>query len=262
MKQKNTRRSSKTPVLILAGLVLAGGSFYIASGSIANGANSVAAAFLGIFGSSPVITISTTSTSPSGIISPGVNQNLAAFDVSVSNVRWQGSVTNVTTSIAITGQAASNVTMQNIAAHYTYCIPSGVTYGYGYKGGSCGAILMQPVSNVRNGNVFTIVFSGTLPVYPQQSYGALIVSAQPSYTSAYTVGTPQIAVNVTSANAIGDQCNSPAGARAKISCGNTSATVMLFGARGNLLTLKNPYGYQPPTTTQRPILPRVTPSKQ
>ena len=271
MKKKTVtprKASMSRPIgVFIAGIALVAGAFLFASGSLTDGSNSLLAAVFGVFSNQPSVTFSRSETSPSGIIPSGVDQNLASFNVTVRNVKWQANLQTVVVSIPVTGTSAANTLLTNIRAHYKYCIPQGTTYGYGYKGGSCGTINLEPKSSVREGNTYKLTFMGSIPVYPNQSYGAFIVSGKPGYTSKYIIGTQQVRVEVASVSGIGDQCRVirygyKNRSFAYTKCGNTPLNTGFSRAVGNTLSLKNPYGYKKPIIEPPVVNPQaaVTPS--
>ncbi len=271
MKKKTVtprKASASRPIgVFIAGIALVAGAFLFASGSVLDGSNSLLAAVFSVFSGQPSVTFSRSDTSPSGIIPSGVDQNLASFNVNVRNVQWQANIQSVIVSVPVTGTSAKNTLITNLRAHYKYCIPQGTTYGYGYKGGSCGTINLEPKSSVREGNTYKLTFMGAIPVFPNQSYGAFIVSGKPGYASKFIIGNQQVRVDVASISGVGDQCQVIRyGYKNKNfaykKCRNIPLNTGFSRASGNTLTIKNPYGYLKPIIEPPVVNPQaaVTPS--
>lgn len=218
-------------VAITAGaLVLVAGSFTFASGALLDGSSSLLSAAITSFGQSIVVTRS--STSPSGTINGGTAQNIATFNFLVGGKPGsQGTIKSAKILIPISGSSASSLSLSEISAHYSYCIPGGKKYGYGYKSGGCGSIKLLPSSVARNGNTYVVTFTSSFTVYPEQSYGAFIVSALPYFTSSTVTGTPKFSASLQSVD--------------------STPKAFVFLAKGNTLTVRNPYGY---TNTTKPVV--------
>lgn len=253
------RNSTKVFLSLLVAAVITGASFFVASGMALADSNVLVANVLSAFSGKPTIIISRSSQSPTGTLVNDVPQVLAVFDVKATNVKWQATLDSFTVSIPLSGRQASALSVTDFVLHYAYCIDAGVTYGYGYKGGSCGLIQnLEPVSVARNGDTYTLVFKKELPVYLTQTTGTITIAGKPSYTRA-GMQAVQLKASIVSGSGVGDQCKTIRyGYKNKYGyskCGNQSATVNVGSAKGNPLTVKRPPGYGYPVT------PPVTPLK-
>ncbi|MES2134871.1 MAG: hypothetical protein V4449_01345 [Patescibacteria group bacterium] len=269
-KNKNGQ-TAKMVFSLLAAVVITGGAFFVASGTVLADSNSLVAAVLSAFSGKPVITITRASTSPSGTLALDQRQTLAVFDVKATNVKWQANLDSFTVSIPISG-AGSALAINDFAFSYTYCTTSGVAYGYGYQGGACGTMSsLEPSSVTRNGNTYTLVFVKSIPVYLKQSSGMITITGTPTYVTA-GMKAAQIRVAVTAGTGIGDQCKAIQSSDKKkngyLQCSNQSALVNVGSAKGNTLVVTRPPGYGYPTTpvqatTTIPKRPtRVSPEPQ
>src|SRR4051812_8873851 len=103
-KNKRTKvRAARAALVLLAVVVLGGGSFALASGQGIGGG--LVAAVLSSITGRPTIIITRSSSSPSGSIKSGVSQTLAVFDVSAKNVTHGAKLQN--TAIRTTINATS-----------------------------------------------------------------------------------------------------------------------------------------------------------
>lgn len=247
--------------LLVAG-VITGGSFFAVSGVAVADSNALVANVLSSFSGRPTVIIARSAKSPTGSLVNDASQTLAVFDVKATNVKWQATLNSFTVSVPISGRQASALEVTDFALHYDYCVKEGVTYGYGYKGGSCGKMsFLEPTSvSFINGDTYVLVFKKDLPIYLKQTTGTITIVGKPSYTRA-GMQAAQLRASVASGSAVGDQCKTIRyGYKNKYGyskCGNQSATVNVGSAKGNSLTVKRPPGYGYPPTP--PVTPPVTP---
>lgn len=245
-------RSFRIAFLALGALVLVGGAFAFASGPILDEGNSLLASAAAAITGRPTILIGRDGASPAGNIPMGNNDTLAIFDIAVKRVTHWATVRYVSVYATISAEPSSPLSLSNIALTYQYCIPKGVTYGYGYTGGGCNSMRISPSSVSKEGSNYVLGFSGAIPIYPQQIYGAFSISAVPTY--AYTgrtqhanVGNARLQVKITGATASGDQCkwtwNSASYGYGYTGCVAYNAIVNFQAPYGNRLTVIRPYGY-------------------
>lgn len=250
-------RNVTVAFLLVAGLIVGGGSFAMASGDIAMSPTSLLAAVYSSLSGKPIVYLTKSTSSPSGTVTTGGNRTLAVFDVSAKNVTLEANLKSISVEIPRTGTAASNLTLSNIYATYSYCIPSGVTYGYGYKGGNCSSVKTTQASSVvatAAGTTYKLQFLLNAPVYPQQNRGVLTVYALPSYSVGGTAtDIASIRVGITSGQVSGDQCASyksiPAGNHSAeylknygySKCVSVAGSVTAVSA--NTLQVQRSYGY-------------------
>ncbi|MES2014371.1 MAG: hypothetical protein V4437_00965 [Patescibacteria group bacterium] len=253
--------SVKVVVSLVAAVIIAGGAFFLASGAaVASPNNAVANVISAIFSGKPTITISHASVSPSGTLVVDKEQTLAVFDVRANNVKWQATLNSLTMSVQLSGAQASYLGVNDYTLTYHYCTNAGTTYGYGYKGGSCGTMSgLKPSSMTRSGDTYTLVFQKEIPIYLAQSGGTLTLSAVPTYVRA-GMKVVQVRAYITSGTGIGDQCKTIRyGFNNKYGyskCGNQEAVVNVSGAKGGILTVMRPPGYGYPT---KPVVVPPTP---
>ena len=266
MKRRNigfTRKHVKLGVGVATAVVLVGGSFAVASGaSLGNPASYLAAVVTTISGK-PVITITKNPQSPSGSITTGGERVVAMYDISVKRVSHFANVNSITIDVPVTGAAAAHLNLKNFSATYRYCIPSGVTYGYGYKGGLCGNIPMEISSPIREGNTYKLVVRAATPIptpiptatptpisysylkfplYPEQSSGVLTIKAVPQYASGLSSSVASIRTAVKSISASADQCKIDTATNTKVNCVSMVPGVIL-GKSTVVLTIQRSYGY-------------------
>ena len=250
MKRRNigfTRKHVKLGVGVVAAVVLIGGSFAVASGaSLGNPASYLAAVVTTISGK-PVITITKNPQSPSDSITTGGERVIAMYDISVKRVSHFANVNFITIDVPITGTAAAHLNLKNFSATYRYCIPSGVTYGYGYKGGLCGNIPMEISSPIREGNIYKLLVKAATPIpkfplYPEQSSGILTIKAVPQYASGLSSSVASIRTAVKSISASADQCKIDTATNTKVNCVSMVPGVIL-GKSTVVLTVQRSYGY-------------------
>ncbi|OGZ57201.1 MAG: hypothetical protein A3G60_01690 [Candidatus Ryanbacteria bacterium RIFCSPLOWO2_12_FULL_47_9c] len=239
-------KSLKKSALILAALVLIGGSFTVASASFTGSPGSLLAGVFSIFDSSPLIKMSRNVNSPSGSVISGKTQVIGTFDVQTQNVTNFATLRTLTAQFALSGKGAKEFNLEDFTLSYRYCIPPGISYGYGYRGGSCGTIKMPVTSAERKSNLYTVTSRQALPVYPVQSSGVLTMSAKPVYTGQEKSesGKSWLRVSVKGEGS-GDKCN-------KIYYGYNNRygytkciaeKARVTSAKGNWLTMTRPYGY-------------------
>ena len=252
MKKSLYQPTRKIAVLAVAAVVLVGGSFALASGSIIESSNSLFASVSASISGKPIVFIGRDGASPKGNIPMGKNSALAIYDISARNVTHWATLKYVSIRTIITSAPDAPLSLSDITMSYNYCIPTGATYGYGYKSGGCGTIKVVPSSVTKTGNDYVVNFNGTIPVYPQQSYGAFTIYATPMYAYTATAKRAQVAnarlqVRVVSAIASGDQCkwtsNPSTHAYGYTGCIAQDAIINIQAGFGNLLTVVRPYGY-------------------
>jgi hypothetical protein len=243
---------SSTLLVALAGLVLFGGTFAFASGAIVDSGSSLFASAVAAFSGRPVIVISRDSYSASGNALMGYFTNLATFDISAKNVTHWATVNYVSTQVTISSTSAAPLTLSNVTMVYEYCIPPGESYGYGWRSNGCASIKVNPSSLTKFGNGYTANFTGSIPVYPQQSYGAFTISAIPTY--AYTGSAKNAAainaklvVSLRAVSAVGDQCqwayNGLSRSYGYTNCAYPKAIIDIQTRNGNSRTIVRSYGY-------------------
>jgi hypothetical protein len=237
---KKATKVQKRSALLIGGvaMVLVGGSFALAAGTGFD-SGSLVASVMAAFSGQPTILVTPSLTSPSGGIVSAVNQNLATFNVVGKNIVKQGSVQTITLHIPVTGpNPSSSFVIGNMSAHYTYCIPQGSTYGYGYTSAGCATSYLRLASSspVDSMGAYTVTFAadGKMPVYPQQTYAALIISGTPAFV-ARGKSDADFRIEVAGGTALADLCSIAKG------CNHPSATVT--SAMGRSLHVKRPYGY-------------------
>jgi hypothetical protein len=250
---KGSRRKTASYVLatIVAG-VLVGGSFALASGSLMqNGSSLLASVAVAITGR-PTVMIGRDGSSPSGNIQMGSLDTLAIYDISARNVTHWATVNYIPIQITIRAAPYSPLTLSNIKINYSYCIPPGTLYGYGYRSSGCATISLLPNSVNQNGSTYTANLIAGIPIYPEESSGTLTVYATPSYAYTGTATHPQsgnanLQVTITTVNASGDQCDwawiPSNGNYGYTNCVASSAIINIWSAQGNTLTVMRPYGY-------------------
>lgn len=251
MAKRNQKKVSKQLVsgtVVVAAFILMGTSFALASGSIA-GSDSLLGAALSAVTSKPSVTITKAANSLTGGTSSGKNEKLAAFNITVKNVKWWATVQQVVVNIPITSSA---LVVSDFSATYSYCIPKGTSYGYGFAGGSCSTKYLKPSIVERNGNTYKLVFGVELPVFPEQGTGTFVISGTPKYTS-IPVRDTSLSVNISSGLARGDSCKNITYGINKsrygyTKCSAVNASVITTYARGNSITVKRPYGYTSPVS--------------
>lgn len=247
-KNKNVSNRVVTGTVVAAALLLMSGSFAVASGAIDGSGNMLGAVFTSFMGNS-TISISKAANSPKGSIVRNENQTLATFNVSVKNVKHWATLQQLNVEVPITGATPSALAVADFNAQYSYCLPAGKTYGYGFKGGSCGSIKLTPASVQRVNNVYKLVFYMTIPVYPEQGNGTLMVMGTPLYVGAAAKDVA-LTVRVASGVARGENCkNITYGIKAKYGytkCTSVAAVIAVGSARGNTLLVERPYGYVKP----------------
>ncbi len=250
MARKKNLVSYKSLPLALGALLLIGFSFAFASGSLPDLTLTLASAASSITGK-PTVLVGRSGGSPSGIIKGNESQSLANFDVSVKNVTFWATMGSISVQANLTQGANAPVALKDFYMKYSYCIPAGKSYGYGWKSGGCTSTILQPSSVVKNDQGYEVSFYGpNTRIYPQQSYGALSVVATPVY--AYTGASKKspatnakIQVSLTQASATGDQCKkfSRSYGYGYGGCTSSGANVNIQAGRGYTLTVQRPYGY-------------------
>lgn len=250
MARKKNLVSYKSLPLTLGALLLMGFSFAFASGSLPDLTLTLASAASSITGK-PTVLIGRSGGSPSGTIKGNESQSLANFDISVKNVTFWATMRTITVQTNVTQGVNAPVTLKDFYMKYSYCIPAGKSYGYGWKSGGCASMILQPSSVVKNEQGYEVSFYGpNMRIYPQQSYGALSVVATPVYpytgASKKTTSTnAKIQVLLTQASATGDQCKkaSRSYGYGYGGCSSSSANVNIQAGKGYTLTVQRPYGY-------------------
>ncbi len=240
----------------LAAVVLVGGSFSIASGLVSLNANALYANVLSAITGRPMLILSRDISSPTGAIRMGTQSQLAIYDVRATNVTHWATVNSVPLRVALSQSYKSPMSLSSISMQYTYCIPVGQTYGYGFRSNGCASMTLMPSYVSMNGNTYYATFSMGIPVYPQQTTGTLAISATPAY--AYTAqatntqsGNGSLEVTVSGINASGDQCSWTYGFIPQIQnygygytgCVSSPAISNVISASGNWLTVVRAYGY-------------------
>ncbi len=253
------RLRSKDKIIKKAGLVVAavaliGSSFTLASAQFTGGAGTFFAAAITAFNGNPLIAISRNASTPNGAVTLGNPTILATFDVRSKNVTNFANLNSIEVKVAAAGRGATTVLLSEFTMDYRYCIPAGVTYGYGYPGGSCGNIKLPVRAEARSGNTYIVSFSQPLPVYPVQSSGVLTFGATArSASNAKEVGGAATIQASISGSGSGDQCNRVTygyqGKYGYTKC--VSQKAIVSGASGNKLTLNTSYGYGYKPTTGR-----------
>lgn len=246
--QRNVSKRLVTGTVVAAAFLLMGGSFALASGAI-DTSSSMLGAVLTSFTGGSTITISKASNTPSGPVVRNTNQTLATFNVSVRNAKSWATLQKLNVEVPITGSTAARLFVSDFSAHYSYCLPAGKTYGYGFKGGSCGSVKLTPASVQRENNTYKLVFYMTIPVYPEQGNGTLLVMGTPAYAGA-VANNSALTVRVASGTGRGEQCrNITYGLKARYGytkCAPVAAVIAVGSARGNTLSVERAYGYTKP----------------
>src|SRR3989344_5862714 len=184
-----TRPSFKRKTLRKGGLALGAfalvlGSFAFASAQFTGSPGALFAAVASSINGKPLIAITRNVNSPSGTITPGRPQVLGTFDVRTKNVSNFATLKTITVRVTLSGTGAKTLNVENFNLNYNYCVPSGISYGYGYPGGLCGMIRLPIVAQKRIGNTYALTFNQPVQVYPVQSSGVFTLSGLPKYTVA------------------------------------------------------------------------------
>ncbi len=192
-------RSSKAfraSTLVITGIIVAGASFAVASSDIIYGSESLLAAAVSTFSSSPIVTISRNAGTPKGEIAPYVNQVLGVFDVKSKNINL-ATLTNIRADVTInsgkTGLQVSQFSMR---------------YGYCATADDCRSINIPLVSITQKGTQYRLNSSTVnLPVYANRP-GTLEVAAYSYYTTPYVSGskTASVKADVRDASVAGSLC--------------------------------------------------------
>ena len=176
----------RASALVAVGVVLVGGSFLFASSDFTYSAKALLAAASNAFSTNPSITISRSPNSPSGYINPGRMQALAVFDVKARYTKQVAFIRSLSVVIFVS-DPAKKLGLSRYVLDYHYCLSKGDVYGYGYSYDDSGLFcrnITAPASSIsteNSGNTLNLVFSGQLPVYPNQVSSEITVSAFPQY---------------------------------------------------------------------------------
>src|SRR3989344_8200417 len=175
-------RAGRVSIFALGGLFLAGGSFLATSGDLAYSSQSLLSAVISALTPGSSIVISRNYSTPIGSIIPGRSQTLAVFDLTPKNITQYATIQSLPVQLSLTGSLAG-FEARDFSIDYNYCLPSSSTIpGYGYKGGYCSTVHATPSSVVRDANSYRLMFTQTLPVYPNQTSANIVVKATPYYT--------------------------------------------------------------------------------
>jgi hypothetical protein len=170
MATTRTRRAKNVPgirmiALVAVAVVIVGGSFYMASGSLTNPGSLLASALSAITGK-PTVFIGKDGGSPAGSVKAGTDQILAIFDISSKNTTNWVTLHSEGFKITITSSTASPITVVGLVVSYKYCVSANATYGYGWKGGNCsGAKVLAPASVVKDGDGYSATYYSDTPIY-------------------------------------------------------------------------------------------------
>lgn len=236
-------RDSRVALLGIGAIMLASGTFAVATGdAFANPGSLIAQAISAISGR-PVVLISRDANSPSGAVMTQGLRPLAIFSMRTNNVSRATTIKSLSVEIKTSGKAADSLVLSQPALTYRFCIEKGVSYGYGYKGtGGCGT---RQIPLTKSDKPNTYVISAPFIVYPQQS-GTLTVSAHPKYQKAGT-GVASVRATVTGSGAVGDQCKSISYSKGGAKYGYQGKCVFLpvplNTAHGLTLKVNRSYGY-------------------
>ncbi len=262
-----SHKLGRISLFVLGGFLLLGGSFFMASGEFAFGAESLLGTVLEAFSTGPSVSIVRNTNSPSNTIVPGRSQVLAVFDVKQKNTKGFSVLSNIPVQVLLSDNAKALV-IKDFVLNYQYCLPKGNIYAYGYKygyaGTYCKTLTVAPTSVNRIDNSYTVKFAQELPVYGDQTSAVLTVTG-----SSYYMAPPKT-------------FKYPARVQAKIVDGATFKTnkcrTVYYGyqnkysynlctpayprpnislARGNILPVSRQYGYGYATPTTPLILPPV-----
>lgn len=248
MKKKSLGRRFDMRVggALLVAVLIAGGSFAVASGQISGSPSNLLAAVFYSWSAKPMVAIYRSSNSPSGTITTGTSRTLAIFDVYSKNVSNWATLQSLTIDISIYGSSGKNLNATNFTVMYQYCIPSGVTYGYGYKGGSCASVPIWVNSASRTASGYRLVLYSGTPIYPQAS-GQLYVRANLAYNLGGSAGdTSQLRASIVSGTAMGDQCRAYGWIPSSYSYGYSQCVPIqanVLTGSGSSLNVQRSYGY-------------------
>jgi hypothetical protein len=173
------------------GIVVAAGIFMLSANIVSfNPDSSVAAALMSVFGNgnNGKVTLTRNVNSPSGSVIPNRSQVLAVYDVNAQNVTQKSTIDQLSLDVPIIG--SPDAAIQNFMLNYSYCLPKGNIYGYGYRFGYsgllCRSVAVAPTSVTRGTLGYKVQFSQTnLPVTPGQTSAVLTVIAYPYYSSSH-----------------------------------------------------------------------------
>jgi hypothetical protein len=252
--KKTAPSAPKRKVILLgvAAVTLLAVSFAFASGSLLINGRSLLASIGAVISGNPTVMIIRDGSSPAGNISAGDPDVLAAYDISARNVTHWATINYVPLQIAIQTAAYSPLALSNIRVNYSYCIPPGTTYGYGYISSGCANIQLAPFSITMSGSTYIVDLGSGIPIYPQESSGTLTVYATPTYQYTgtarhYQSGNGTLQVIITPVSASGDQCQwawiPGSGSYGYTDCIALTATTDILAGQGNTLTVIRPYGY-------------------
>jgi hypothetical protein len=242
---------SKPVIAGVAAVLLVGGSFALASGSVVDTGSSLLAAVTTAISGRPTVLIGVSGTSPSGTIRMLSNSVIAVYDIASKNATHGAAVKYVSLQTTISQQVA-RLSFGNVVMRYDYCIPRGSKYGYGYVSRGCGSMTLYPSSVQQVGNDYVISFNSTIPVYPQQTKGTLTLSATPRYTYTGTAVNKNATnatfrVKLTGSGASGDLCrwgyNPILRAYGYVGCVSYPAIINIYAPYSNQLTVQRAYGY-------------------
>ncbi|MBI3572272.1 hypothetical protein HY091_01925 [Candidatus Kaiserbacteria bacterium] len=244
-----SKRFGSAGTLFIIGLILAAGSFLLASGTTSAGGNSLLASIFFPFFSSSTVTISRDASSPWGTLANDSHQTLAVFSVRATGVTHGATVSGVRAKINVSGTTYTHLSVGAFSASYRYCTTAGTIYGYGYPGGLCGIIWLPAFLARESDGVYTVSLDGSFPVYPNQQSGQLTILGTPHYTQAPSAR-GSVRATIESANATGDQCHTiHYGYKDRYGyseCAPATVSVGTWWASGNTLPVSIPYGYAYP----------------
>ena len=254
LKKKKKAAFGGRMLLTLAAILVAGGTFYVASAADFGDPVSLMGAAIAAFTGQPTVTIQIDPTTTEGTIPMNATAELARFNVDTRNVTHWATV-GVSGQVAVTTSSPAPLRLSNFVMQYSYCIPVGKTYGYGYKGGNCASVPLNVTVSQSNATTYVLNFS-LPPIYPEASESYFTVTATPTY--AYTgsfsyKGAKDGKVQATIENvyATGDQCSIVRyGYKNKYSyqghCAAKTATVRIAGKGSMLTVVRTPgFGYNP-----------------
>lgn len=237
----NIREALKGSALTLAALLVVGSAFSAASGESPYSPSSLLASALSAVSGNALVSIARDTSSPRGPITVGTSQSIDVFKLSTRNVSMQATVKDLTMLVTLSG-AASDVAASDFRLVYRYCIPLGVTYGYGYQGGACSESTLSPsgVEKVRTG--YRLSFTTPIVVYPEKSAATLTLYAYPSFIA---TGSRNVAIrsSVTNATVTADQCKTISPATSS-TCALVTPRVSIANAVGHTILLTRPPEYR------------------
>jgi hypothetical protein len=241
-KSRNPRskKSLRIGTLAVIAIIAGGLSYGVASSDLAYGAQSLLAAAVGAFSSTPTIAITRNAKTPSGTIPPDSQQVIGAFDVNQYNMSF-GYLTDLAVKVSV-ADANLNLRTTQFSVRYGYCLTN-----------ECSTEIPVSAAKVKkNGNAYDFTLGSlNLPVTYRNGVGTIFILAYPYYPTTFNekgAKAATIKADIVSASGTGNTCKTITYGikNTKYSyskCGTTLITVDDKLAYGNKLTVRRGVGY-------------------